>query len=65
MDKQAGDFDGAYARAAKKLEAVYELPFAAHSPLEPQNTVTHVQGDKCEIWPPTQVPDWARGELAK
>ncbi len=65
VDKQAGDFDGAYAKAAKKLEAVYELPFAAHAPMEPQNTVAHVQGDKCEIWSPTQVPDWARGELAK
>jgi isoquinoline 1-oxidoreductase beta subunit len=60
-----GDFDKAFASAPKKLEAVYKLPFAAHAPMEPQNCVAHVQGDKCEIWAPTQVPDWARGEVAK
>jgi isoquinoline 1-oxidoreductase beta subunit len=60
-----GDFEKAYLASAKKLEAVYELPFAAHAPMEPQNCVAHVQDNKCEIWAPTQVPDWARGEVAK
>jgi isoquinoline 1-oxidoreductase beta subunit len=61
----AGDFDKAFVSAPTKLEAVYKLPFAAHAPMEPQNCVAHVQGDRCEIWAPTQVPDWARGEVAK
>jgi isoquinoline 1-oxidoreductase beta subunit len=60
-----GDFEKAYLSSAKKLEAVYELPFAAHAPMEPQNCVAHVQNGKCEIWAPTQVPDWAKSEVAK
>jgi isoquinoline 1-oxidoreductase beta subunit len=58
--KQQGDFDGAYGKASKKAEALYELPFAAHAPMEPQNAVAHVQGNKCEIWASTQVPDRAQ-----
>jgi isoquinoline 1-oxidoreductase beta subunit len=58
-----GNFNQAYNTAVKKIEAVYELPFAAHAPMEPQNTVAHVTADKCEIWSPTQVPDSAVGTL--
>lgn len=65
IDTKEGDFNAYFANASKKLEAVYELPFAAHATMEPQNAVAHVQGDKVEIWAPTQVPDWAWGELAK
>jgi len=60
-----GDFDKAFLAAPTKLDADYKLPFAAHAPMEPQNCVAHVQADKCEIWAPTQVPDWAKGEVAK
>lgn len=62
--KQIGDFDGTYGKADKKLEAVYELPYAAHAPMEPQNAVAHVKGNKCEIWAPTQVPDGAQRTIA-
>jgi isoquinoline 1-oxidoreductase beta subunit len=65
VDKKAGDFAGSFTAAAKKLEAVYELPFAAHAPMEPQNCVAHVQGDTIEIWAPTQIPDSAKKELAE
>jgi isoquinoline 1-oxidoreductase subunit beta len=60
-----GNFEGTYKTAAKKLDAVYEMPFAAHAPMEPQNTVANVTALKCEIWSPTQVPDDAVGTLAK
>ncbi len=62
--KQAGDFDTAFKTSAHKLEAVYELPFAAHAPMEPQNAVASVTGNKCEIWAPTQVPDGAQRIVA-
>jgi isoquinoline 1-oxidoreductase beta subunit len=65
IEHATGDFEKAFSVAAKKLEAVYQLPFAAHATMEPQNTVAHVQRDRCEIWSPTQVPDWAKGEVAK
>jgi isoquinoline 1-oxidoreductase subunit beta len=62
---QHGDFDGAYRDGVNKLEAVYEMPFVAHAPMEPQNTVANVTASKCEIWSPTQVPDDAYANLAK
>ncbi len=40
--------------AAKKLDAVYQLPYAAHATMEPMNCTAHVRKDACEIWAPTQ-----------
>jgi isoquinoline 1-oxidoreductase beta subunit len=51
-----GDVDGALARATKKVEAAYELPFLAHATMEPINTTVHVKADRCDIWVGTQVP---------
>ena len=62
--KQQGDFDSAFDKATRKLEATYDLPFASHAPIEPQNAVAFVQGNKCEIWAPTQVPDGAQRSVA-
>ena len=63
--KQLGDFEGAYEKAANKQEALYETPFASHAPLEPQNAVTYVHGNKCEIWAATQEPDGAQETVAR
>jgi isoquinoline 1-oxidoreductase beta subunit len=49
----------------RKLEAVYELPFMAHAPLEPGNSVAHFRGSSCEIWSPTQVPQDVRDASAQ
>jgi isoquinoline 1-oxidoreductase beta subunit len=37
------------------LEAVYEVPFLDHSPMEPMNCTVHVRPDAVEIWAPTQA----------
>lgn len=63
-DTNVGDFSAAFTSAAKQLEAQYELPYVAHAPMEPQNATVSVKGDQCEVWAPTQVPDWALGEIA-
>jgi isoquinoline 1-oxidoreductase subunit beta len=60
-----GDFEKAFASAAKKIEAVYEVPFLAHATMEPMNCTAHVRDGKCEIWAPTQVPGAAADSIAK
>ena len=38
----------------KSLDLEYEVPFLAHSTLEPMNCTASVKGSSCEIWVPTQ-----------
>jgi len=59
-----GDFDKAHAGAAKKIEAVYDVPFLAHATMEPVNCTAHVRGDSCELWAPTQIPGAAADSIA-
>jgi isoquinoline 1-oxidoreductase beta subunit len=47
------------------VDATYHLPFLAHVPMEPMNCTAHVQGDKAEIWAPTQNPQLAAEAVAK
>jgi CO/xanthine dehydrogenase Mo-binding subunit len=49
-----GDFAKAYAGAAKRVEAIYEVPYAAHATMEPQNCTADVRADRIEVWAPTQ-----------
>jgi isoquinoline 1-oxidoreductase beta subunit len=49
-----GEAEKALAGAAKTIEAVYEVPYLAHAPMEPLNAVAHVQTDRCDIWAGTQ-----------
>ena len=49
-----GDARTALGEASKTLQAVYEVPFLAHAPMEPLNAVAHVRVDACDIWAGTQ-----------
>jgi len=60
-----GDVDAALSNSAKKVEALYELPFLAHATMEPMNITAHVRGDNVEVWAPTQSPDWVQGTIAQ
>jgi isoquinoline 1-oxidoreductase subunit beta len=60
-----GNFDDVFDEAPKKLEAEYELPFAAHAPMEPQNCLAWAKGDTAEIWTSTQLPNDVQKETAK
>ncbi|MHB8502452.1 MAG: xanthine dehydrogenase family protein molybdopterin-binding subunit, partial [Candidatus Acidiferrales bacterium] len=63
--RNEGDADGALASASKKVEAVYELPFAAHVCMEPMNCTVHIQAERAEAWVPTQAPQWAQAVIAE
>jgi CO/xanthine dehydrogenase Mo-binding subunit len=65
LAKSEGDAPAAFASAAKKVEAVYQLPFLAHATMEPVNCLVHVRDGGCEIWCGTQVPTAAQGLAAK
>lgn len=54
--RNEGDAAKALGSAAKRLEAVYQLPFLAHATMEPMNCTVHVRPDGCDIWVGTQVP---------
>lgn len=60
-----GDADAALASATKKVEAVYELPFAAHVCMEPMNCTVDIHSDRAEAWVPTQAPQWAQSVIAE
>ncbi|MBV8807292.1 MAG: xanthine dehydrogenase family protein molybdopterin-binding subunit [Acidobacteriaceae bacterium] len=58
---QSGNVEDTLARAAKKIEADYEMPFQAHATMEPMNTTVHVRADgRIEVWSPTQGGDLAQ-----
>jgi isoquinoline 1-oxidoreductase beta subunit len=60
-----GDVDGALAKSAKTVDAVYEYPFISHATLEPQNTTAHFHDGRMEIWAPSQNPQPGRQLVAK
>ena len=68
---EAGDVDTALG-SGTRLEAEYDLPYLAHSTMEPMNCTALVEGGRCTVWAPTQFQDapammggGARGAAAK
>ena len=53
--RRDGDAGKALANAAKKIEAIYQVPFLAHATMEPMNCTVQVRKDGCEIWVGSQV----------
>ncbi len=63
--KRTGDAASAISSAATKIDAVYQLPFLAHAPMEPINCTMHFQPGSAEIWVGTQVPVRAQKTVAQ
>jgi len=63
--RNEGAADSVLASSPKKIEAVYELPFAAHACMEPMNCTVQIRSDGAEAWIPTQAPQWAQGVIAE
>jgi isoquinoline 1-oxidoreductase subunit beta len=49
-----GDAAAALKRAPRRLEAIYEVPYLAHAPMEPLNATVRIRGRRAEIWTGTQ-----------
>jgi len=49
-----GDAAAALSTAATVIDAVYEVPYLAHAPMEPVNAVAQVTADRCDVWTGTQ-----------
>ena len=60
-----GDVEAALARAAKRVDATYEVPYLAHACMEPMNCTAQVTEAGCEVWCGTQNPPAAQAAAAK
>jgi isoquinoline 1-oxidoreductase beta subunit len=62
--REEGDPYAARAAVHRLIEARYHVPYAVHTPMAPPVCTAVVEEDRCEVWAPTQAPQWARGEVA-
>ena len=58
--RDEGDFDEAWAGAARQLEAAYEVPYLAHATMEPMNCTADVRADGCDVWVSTQTQTFSQ-----
>lgn len=63
--RNEGNVDAEWVKVAKKVEAVYEVPYLAHATMEPMNFTADVRKDGCDIWGGTQSQTWALGAAAR
>lgn len=61
-----GDVPGAFAKAAKVVEADYEAPYLAHAQLEPPSAIARFDRDgTLDVWLPNQMPEVFQAVSAK
>jgi isoquinoline 1-oxidoreductase beta subunit len=63
--RKEGDAQAALAGAAKRVDAIYQVPFLAHAAMEPMNCTVHVRKDGCDLWVGTQVPTLTQAVVAR
>jgi len=63
--RKDGDATAALASAAKKIEAVYEVPYLSHLMMEPLNCAVDLRADSCEVWTGSQFQTIDRANAAK
>lgn len=64
-DSSVGDFEGAFARAAIKIDQRYTTPDQSHAMMEPHATTAAWNGDQLTLWTATQMVAWNVGEMAR
>ncbi len=65
LGRSWGDVADGLRGAAKQIEAVYEVPFLAHTPMEPFNITVAIGDEVLEIWAPTQAQDRLVDRIAR
>src|SRR5438067_10599648 len=63
--RKEGDVAAALSSATRTIDAVYEVPYLSHAPMEPLNAVAHVRPDGCDVWSGMQIQSAARETAAK
>jgi isoquinoline 1-oxidoreductase beta subunit len=63
--RKDGDATAALASAAKKIVAVYEVPYLSHLMMEPLNCAVDLRADSCEVWTGSQFQTIDRANAAK
>jgi isoquinoline 1-oxidoreductase subunit beta len=62
---QRGDVRSALYNADRYLDVEYELPYLAHSPMEPLNCLADARPDGCDLWLGTQMQGPDRDAVAQ
>lgn len=63
MDK-IGTLPNLPANTSNFIEGIYEVPFLAHSTMEPMSAFAYFKDNTCEVWAGTQNPQTARSNVA-
>ncbi len=64
-DTSVGDFEGAFAAAAVKLDATYTTPDQSHAMMEPHASIALWEGDRLTLYTANQMINWGKGDVAK
>lgn len=64
-DRLQGETETAFANAARTIEADYQVPFLAHTCMEPLNATAEVKDGRAEIWVGCQNPLGFRRDIAE
>jgi len=62
--QNTGNTIDAEKKAAKIIQAEYDVPFQAHATMEPMCCTAFVRDGKCDVWVPTQAPTSAQQTAA-
>jgi isoquinoline 1-oxidoreductase beta subunit len=63
--RKDGDAEAGLAKAAKKIQASYEVPYLSHAAMEPISCTAHVRPDGADIWGASQSATSSRDIAAK
>lgn len=63
--RETGSFEKALARAAKNVQASYEVSYIQHAPMEPRAAMAEWTDSGLTVWTGTQRPHGVRDELMK